>query len=418
MNRFLFLILGAILGFFVGTNQVGLAWRDYKPKVEIQHKNPPKNANIDFFLFWDVWDKISKNYYDKKSVDPQKMFYGAISGMVASLGDPYTVFLTPVQNNEVKQELSGEFQGIGAQLEMKNKRVTVTAALPSSPAQKAGITTGDYIVKVDGADTANWSLPETVSKIRGPAGSSVKLTIAREGEEKFKEISIVRSTIHVKSVEGKIQLWGVAGEELKMAQNGETCDNCKKIAYIKLTQFGDETNSEWLAAINNILQDTKLSPARGVVLDLRNNSGGYLTGAVFVASEFIKSGTIVVQDSGQDGAKQKKFEVNRKGVLTDIPIIVLINKGSASASEIVAGALRDDRGAKLVGETSFGKGTIQDAQELGGGAGLHITIAKWLTPTGFWVNGKGLDPDIKVSLDQNNPSRDFQLEKAVGELFK
>lgn len=396
LTAVLLLILGGVGGYFIGVNNINLVWENYKPKFSVESRNPPKEVGIDFYLFWDVWDRVSKNYFDKKALDPQKMYYGAISGMVQALGDPYTFFLTPDQNKEVKEELLGQFEGIGAQLEMKNKRIVVAAPLPASPAEKAGIKSGDFIVKVDSMDTFHWTLPEAVSKIRGKAGTTVKLTIVRDGLDKPIEIPVVRATIHVKSVEGKIL-------------------PDKKVAYIKLLQFGDQTQSEWLVAVNNIVNEVKKGEVRGVVLDLRNNSGGYLAGAVFIASEFMKSGTVVVQDKGQNGGQQK-HDVSRRGALTDIPIIVLINKGSASASEIVAGALRDSKKVKLVGETSFGKGTIQDAQDLGGGAGLHITVAKWLTPSGFWVNTKGLEPDIKVSQDENG-SGDLQLEKAIEELL-
>lgn len=397
LTAILLLVIGGVTGYFIGVNNINLALENYRPKVSIEKRTPPKELNIDFYLFWDVWDRVSKNYFDKKVIDPQKMYYGAISGMVQALGDPYTFFLTPEQNKEVKQELSGQFEGIGAQLEMKNKRIVVTAPLPDSPAQRAGIKSGDFIVKVDGVDANNWTLPEAVSKIRGKAGTTVKLTLVREGIDKPIEISVVRSTINVKSVEGKVL--------------------DKKVAYIKLLQFGDQTQSEWLVAVNNIVNGTRKGEVKGLVLDLRNNSGGYLNGAVFIASEFLKSGTVVIQDRGQNGGEQK-YEVSRRGALTDVPMVVLINKGSASASEIVAGALRDNKKVKLIGETSFGKGTIQDAQDLGGGAGLHITVAKWLTPAGTWVNGNGLTPDIVIAQDENSPSRDVQLEKAIEELLK
>lgn len=391
-----FLLLGGAIGFFVGTNKVNFEWQNYKPALTIQSKAPPKNVNADLFLFWDVWEKVSKNYFDKKVLDSQKMINGAISGMVQSLGDPYTVFLPPEQNKEVKQELAGQFEGIGAQLGVKNKKIVVIAPLHESPAEKAGIKSGDVILKVEGIDTANWTLPEAVAKIRGPKGTTVKLTILREGQDKPQEVSIVRETIRVKSVEGEIK---------------------DQVAYIKLSQFGDETNNEWLITVNSIANAIKQDgKVKGLILDLRNNSGGYLNGAVFIASEFIKSGTIVIQERGE--GQRQSFSVTRQGLLIDIPVVVLINKGSASASEIVAAALRDNRGAKLVGENSFGKGTIQEAQELGGGAGLHITVAKWLTPKGEWVNGKGLEPDIKVSLDEKDPARDLQLEKAIEVLNK
>lgn len=403
LSVLLIFFLGASLGYFTGTNKISFEWKNYRPLLNIENKNPPKGVNVDLSLFWDVWERLTKNYVDKKAFDPQKMLYGAISGMVESLGDPYTVFLPPEQNKEIKQELSGQFEGIGAQLGIKDKKIVVIAPLPDSPAQKAGIKAGDIVVKVNDADVINWTLPETVAKIRGARGTTVKLTIFHEGGDKPVEVSIVRETIHVKSVEGWVK---------------EACEGCSRVAYIKLTQFGEETNNEWLITVNNIVSliNQGQPNTKGLVLDVRNNSGGFLNGAIFIASEFIKEGTIVIQEKG-DGQKQK-FTVTRRGMFTELPVAVLINKGSASASEIVAAALHDNRKAKLVGENSFGKGTIQEAQELGGGAGLHITVAKWLTPSGNWVNGKGLAPDIMVVRDEKDSTHDAQLERAIEELIK
>jgi carboxyl-terminal processing protease len=197
----------------------------------------------------------------------------------------------------------------------------------------------------------------------------------------------------------------------------DKCETCSKIAYIRLSQFGDQTNKEWTSLVNNLdLQIQQDKSVKGLILDLRNNPGGYLTDAVFIASEFLGVGKTVVLEEGHDN-KKTSF-VTRKGLLTKIPLIILINKGSASASEILAAAMTDNNRGILVGETSFGKGTIQMADDLGSGAGLHITIAKWLTPKGIWVNGKGLKPDIEVKPDDKDQGHDAQLEKAVEELIK
>jgi carboxyl-terminal processing protease len=191
----------------------------------------------------------------------------------------------------------------------------------------------------------------------------------------------------------------------------------QSIAYISLSQFGDNTNQDWLAMVNTLTMQIKdKKTVKGIVFDLRNNPGGYLSDATFVASEFLNEGaTVVLEETGGD---KTTLTATRKGLLTEIPMVVLINKGSASASEIVSGALRDNKRAKLIGETSFGKGTVQQAEDLGSGAGLHVTIAKWLTPDGIWVNGKGLTPDITVSQDSKDPSHDTQLEKAITTLLQ
>lgn len=363
---------------------------------------PPASQNVDFSLFWDVWRRLYANYLDKKALDPQKMVYGAISGMVQSLGDPYTVFLPPTQNKETKESLGGQFEGIGAQLGVKDKKIIVVAPLKGAPAEKAGIKAGDWIVKVDGKDTFSWTLPQTVTAIRGPKGTSVTLTLVHKDQDNTFDVKVTRDTINIPSVEWSYK--SVGGS---------------KVVYLKLSQFGDNTNDEWNKAIADITQkinSDKSGQIKGLVLDLRNNPGGYLSGAVYIGSEFLKEGPIVMQESA-DGSRST-YSVNRTGQLTSIPMVVLVDKGSASASEIVAGALQDRKRARLVGETSFGKGSIQDVQDLEGGAGLHITIAKWLLPSGRWINGIGLTPDVSVTNDENKPDVDAQLNKAMDLLVK
>lgn len=410
LQLFAVTLIAGLIGYQIGVSKISYEWKQYKPKVTIESRNPPTSLQtLDFSLFWNVWEKLEVSYYDKSVIDPQKLLNGAISGMVQSLGDPYTVFLPPTQNNDFKEGLSGQFQGIGAELGIREKQIIVIAPLDGTPAQKAGIKAGDAILKVDGKDTGGWTLSQAVEKIRGPKGSDVVLSILRKGEEKPKDIKITRDTITVKSVTGWVKpIKSIAGIKGK----GDT-----EVAYIRLSQFGDKTNQEWLTLVNDLELKIKDNPRfKGIVLDLRNNPGGYLTDANFIASEFIKDGTVVIQDKGNGDTST--LSVSRKGLFTEIPLVVLINKGSASASEIVAGALWDHKRAKLVGETSFGKGTIQQAEDLGNGAGLHVTIAKWLTPNGTWVHEKGLEPDIKISPDEKDSSRDLVLEKAVEELVK
>jgi len=344
------------------------------------------------------------------------MVYGAIAGMVSSLGDPYTVFLPPDQNKEAKDDLSGKFEGIGAQLGVKDKKIVVVAPLRGTPAEKAGLRPSDWIVKVDDKETAGWTLPEAVAKIRGPKGSRVKLTILHKDDTKPVDVSVARDTINVPSVEWEIKKLKIKDEKLKIIK--EECEDCKQVVYLKLSRFGDQTTAEWNKAVEEISSKFKVQSSKlhGLVFDVRNNPGGYLSGSVFIASEFLKDGIIVIQESVSGG--KQNYSVDRKGKLTDIPLVVLINKGSASASEIVAGALQVHGRAKLVGETTFGKGSIQEAQELAGGAGIHITTAKWLLPNGKWINGSGIDPDMKVENTEANPDEDFQLEKAMEILVK
>lgn len=401
-NIILVLVLAltsGLVGYKLGTNQVTLSWKNFRPNVEVVNKLPP-NKPVDFSLFWAVWDEVSQKYVDKTKLDTQKMVYGAITGMVQALGDPYTVFLPPTQNKAVKEDLNGSFEGIGAQLGLKDKAIVVVAPLPSSPAQQAGLKTGDYILKVDGFDTSNWSLPEAVAKIRGPKGSTVVLNILHLGESKAKDISIRRDTIVLPSVSWR-QVSSTASANLKPA------------AYIQLARFGDKTDPQWDKTVSDLAGylATSSGNVSGVVLDVRNNPGGYLAGAVYIASEFLPDGVIVKQQDYQ--SQTQTYSVDRKGKLLNVPMVVLVNGGTASAAEILAGSLQVRGRAKVVGVQSFGKGSVQSSEDLPQGAGLHVTVAKWLLANDVWINGTGLTPDIKMENDEKDPTRDLQLEKAV-----
>lgn len=407
-------------GYYFGVNKINLDWKNYKPVLSVVSKEPPAGIiNVDFNPFWNVWEKLLTGYYDKSKLDQQKMLNGAISGMVNALGDPFTLYLPPIQNTDFKQGLAGQFSGIGAELGAKDKDIIVIAPLDGSPAQKSGIRAGDVIVAVNKESTAGWSLSQAVEKIRGPKGTDVTISVIHKDTSKPVDLKITRDVITVKSVAMEVRNASCDDKNCKVFPKTETCkENCVKFAYIRLSQFGDNTNEEWLSLVKGISDKINTDKnIKGVVFDLRNNPGGYLTDATFIASEFIDVGKPVVSEDNGVLAKKTMY-VNRKGLLTNVKTVILINKGSASASEIVSGALKDNNRARLVGETSFGKGTIQAAEDLGDGAGLHVTIAKWLTPNGTWVNEKGLTPDVAVTLDQKDPSRDTQLEKGVYELLK
>lgn len=418
----LIISISILFGYYFGINSVRLEWKIFSPILSVKSKSPPSGSSLDMKLFYDVLSRVGQDYYDKSKFDSKKILYGAISGMLQSLDDPYTSFFPPKENSSFKTQLSGAFEGIGAELGVSaNNRIIVISPLDNSPAEKAGIRSGDSILKVDGKDTTGWNLPQAVEKIRGPKGSSVLLTIFHEGAKTAKEYSIVRDTIIVKSVTGWVKdvvcSNGKCGakeqDECKSGNSG-----CQKIAYIRLSQFGDRTNEEWAQVVNTISSQVLNKNLKGIILDIRNNPGGYLTDAVFIASEFLKDGVIVKQEDNE--GVQKSLSVTRVGVLTEYPLIVLINKGSASASEIVAGALSDHKRALLLGDKSFGKGTIQEAVDVDSGASVHITVAKWLTPNGAWVNQKGLTPNIEVKLDSKDSSRsgefDNQLDRAINEL--
>jgi len=365
------------------------------PKVTISRELPADKKNLDFSLFWRVWDTLSSSYFDKTKIKPAQMVYGAIEGMVRAIGDPYTVFLSPDKNKMVQEDLKGSFDGIGLQIGFKGNQLAAIAPLPNSPAEKVGIKAGDFIIGIKDEKkgieigTMGLSINDAVEAIRGPAGSVVTLTLLRENVEDPIVVEVVRQSIDVSSVSLEF-----VGED-------------QNIALIKLMKFGGETQAEWDKVVIEILKNEN---TRGIVLDLRNNPGGYLQGAVDIASDFIKTGKVVVIE--ERGDEKSEYTVEKIGRFLNVPLVVLVNKGSASASEILAGALKDDKGIKLVGETTFGKGTIQEPQELDGGAGLHITIAKWLTPNGYWVNEKGLSPDIEIE-DNQETSEDEQLQKAI-----
>lgn len=410
-------ILSWIGGYWFGTNKVEFDWQNYRPSVQVEGKEPPPSVtNLDLTLFWTVLDKLKSSYYDQSVIDPQKLVNGAITGMVESLDDPYTVYLPPQENTDFKQGLAGKFEGIGAELGMNGKQIIVVAPLEGSPAQKAGVKAGDAIMKVNDEVTFGWTLAQAVEKIKGPKGSKVKLTLVHKGQDKVTDVSITRDEIQLKSVVMWVKkVKDVEGIDMSSTLKANAED---QVAYIRLSQFGDNTNQEWVGLVNELnLKAQTDKNIKGLILDLRNNPGGYLTDAVFISSDFLQEGDVVVMQ--EDGREQRmSLKTTRRGLLQQMPLIVLINKGSASASEIVSGAMRDHKRAKLLGETSFGKGTIQQAEDLGNGAGIHVTIAKWLTPNGTWVHKKGLTPDIEVKLDEKDPSRDTQLESAVEQLVR
>ncbi|PWU22530.1 peptidase S41 [Candidatus Cerribacteria bacterium 'Amazon FNV 2010 28 9'] len=392
--------LGGVVGFRLGRGQnVPLFPSNTVSQISRLTNTgvPSQNSSVDFSHFWDVWNRLEAAYYDPSKLDANKMVDGAIQGMVASLGDPYTMYLPKEDQQRTSDDLQGQFGGVGIELGYKNQTLVVIAPLKGMPAAAAGVQAGDYILHIKDTtkgidkDTNGISLPDAVDEIRGPKGSTVTLTFLRDGG-KPEEKTLTRDTIVVPSV------------DLSYIQK-----NGKTFADLRLSQFGGNTDEEWKKAVNDIVSHGKVD---GVILDVRNNPGGFLEEAVSIASEFIPDGVVVTQQ-GKD--QTIPYYAAAGGKLTKMSVDVLINKGSASAAEIVSGALRDRRGAKLIGEKSFGKGTVQDALELPDGTGLHITVAKWLTPSGEWVHGKGLTPTIPVTIDPNatDQTQDPQLDAAI-----
>lgn len=391
-----FLILFGV-GTFFGGMYLGMRGYTYElstatPYIQVSNKDSI-NTNVDFSMFWSVWDLIFDEYL-LKPIEPQKLLYGAIEGMVAALDDPYTTFLSPDINKQVQSNLNQTYEGIGVELSIKDNQLYVVAPLDGSPAKEAGIMQGDYIIEIDGEDSSGLNLSEAVQKIRGPAGSVVSLTIFRQDAPETQNVKIKRGNIKIDSV-----TWEDKGDG---------------IAYIKISTFGESTNKEWdkVAAEVNV----SMNELDSIILDLRGNPGGYMASAVHIAGEFFKDKVVMYQRdiSGKD----IPFKTNRIGVFNNLPVYILLDKGSASASEILAGALKYHVNATLIGENSFGKGTIQDYRQFEDGSGVNITIAKWLTPDKKWVNetkGIAVDKEVKFDIEKYKSEEkiDNQLEAAI-----
>ncbi|RJR31060.1 S41 family peptidase [Candidatus Parcubacteria bacterium] len=373
-----------VAGFGFGYSYGISDWQKSIDKSNISQNND----KIDFDLFWETWNYVKENSV-KGDISDKQLFYGALEGIVASIKDPYSIFLEPETAEKFDDELSGSFEGIGAEIGIKKNQLTVIAPLPGTPAQKAGLMAGDFILSIDGTDTSGIALDFAVSKIRGPKGTEVTLMIFREGGEEPFEVKIVRDKIDIVSVR-----W-----EMKSGD----------VAYIELMYFNGDTLEEFNKIVSRIID---LKP-EAVILDLRNNPGGYLQTAVEVAGAWIEK-DVVVYEKGRDETKFS-HKANGKARFKNLPTVVLINGGSASGSEIVAGALQDYKVATLVGETSFGKGSVQDLVKLSDGSSIKLTVAEWYTPSGRNINQEGIEPDIAVELtkDDYDNDRDPQLDKAL-----
>ena len=348
-------------------------------------------TTVDLSLFWDAYYKLQKNFVDPAKLDTQKIIYGAISGMAESLDDPYTSFFNPTEAKRFEQDLAGSFDGIGVEVGIKKDKLTIISPLKNTPGQIAGLKAGDIITKINDKSTFDMSIDEAVNLIRGKKGTEVTLTIFRDDWKDTKDFKIIRNTITIPSI----------GWEIKD----------ENIAYVHIDLFDQSLSSKF----NKIALEILTSPAQKIVLDLRNNPGGYLQVSQDIAGWFLKKGEVVtIENFGEDKDK-KYYKTEGNGAFSEYPIVVLINQGSASASEILAGALRDNRNIILIGEKSFGKGSVQEVLELRDGSMLKITIAKWLTPKGNSISEVGLTPDIQVELtdDDFENDKDPQLNKAL-----
>ncbi len=369
------------------------------------HIEPPELVS-QFSVFWQAWGLVQDHFVDRQAVDPRTMTYGAIEGMLTSLGDPgHTRFLTPDEAKMQSSDIAGEFQGIGAELGQKDGVLIVVAPLDGSPAQKAGIQAGDALLAVDGQQVAGMSLDQVVRMVRGPEGSKVTLTVIHPNGMSTTDVTIVRAKIEVHPV-----TWAMVPGT--------------KIAHLRISQFSANTNKDLLAA----LKELRAAGAQGMVVDLRSNTGGLLDQCISVTSQFLSGGNVLLEQDAQGNRKAQAVQPG--GQATDLPMVVLINRGTASAAEIFAGAIQDNQRAKLVGETTFGTGTVLSSFQLSDGSALLLGTSEWLTPNGRQIWKHGVEPDVPVqttanttalsprneadmSVDQFRAANDAQLMKAL-----
>lgn len=404
-------VLGALLGLAlaIGLFGSGVAFGGLSPQVQQAASRllgpwlppvmgatasaPIASAQTDretlFAPFWQAWD-ISHSRFVDQPVDDVALLRGAIRGMLDALGDEHTAYMDPDQYRQASIGLSGEYEGIGAFVDTDGEFLTIVSPMPGSPAEKAGVKAGDVVVAVDGDDVTGIDPSLVVQRILGPKGTTVRLTLRRENETDLIEVSVVRDSINIPSVEGHLLDSG--------------------LGYIQLNTFGEDTTRD----LKRVVADLVRQDARGLILDLRGNGGGYLATAVEVSSEFLSDGVVLTERFG-DG-REEVYRARAGGQATTIPLVVLVDGGSASASEIVAGALQDYGRARLVGETTYGKGSVQDWIPLDGDQGaVRVTIARWYTPKDRQINEQGLAPDVEVAITDEDlkAGRDPQLDKAV-----
>ncbi len=337
-----------------------------------------------FRLFTDVFKVVKENYVE--NVSTRELVYGALNGMMRSL-DPFSAFFTPQQYKEFKEETEGEFGGVGIEISMEKGRPIVISPIESTPAYKAGIKPGDIIIEINGEDTSNMMLMDVIQKIRGVPGTKVNLTIIRKGVDKPIKFELERALIKIESVK-----WTRIGD----------------IGYIRLSQFNDGVGKDMERALKGLLSEN----VKGLILDLRNDPGGLLTEAVNVAELFIPDGKLLVYTRSRDGETNKYFSKRKPLVPENIPLVVMINKGSASASEIVTGALQDYKRAMVIGEKSYGKASVQNIIPLEDGSAIKLTIAYYYTPLGRLIHKKGITPDLQVSMDEKQEEK---LQEAIRE---
>lgn len=390
----LWLVLFAIV--FFGGVAVGFNSMPEIEKIEnIFNKETEKSPETDFAPFWKTWNVLREKYASENGFDDQKMVWGAISGMVNSLGDPYTTFFPPVEKKNFESDVKGSFEGVGMEIGIRKNILTVIAPLKGSPAERAGISTGDKILKIDDKETIDMMVDEAVKLIRGEKGTVVMLTVLKEEEEEPREISITRDVISIPVVETEVR--------------------GNKIFVIKLYSFSENSPEAMRKALREMIN----SGSEKLILDLRSNPGGYLEASVDIASWFLPLGKVVAKEKFTDG-REVLYKSKGYDVFNNLKMAILVNQGSASASEILAGALHEHNKATLIGEKTFGKGSVQELVNITPDTALKVTIARWLTPNGLSISKEGLAPDIEVKMDKKDieEKRDPQMDKAIEVLLK
>jgi carboxyl-terminal processing protease len=387
ISRFASSFTVAVLIFFAFLGGYVLAQSPVAPLQVFAETAVPATSNTDFAPFWEVWDLIHDRYL-RQPVDDVALVEGAIDGMLATLGDPHTRYLSPQDQSAAQESMAGEFQGIGAEVEDVDGNITVVTPIDGSPAEAAGIQPGDILRQSDGVDLTGMDVTEAAALVRGPAGTTVSLVIERDGEQFT--VDIVRDVIKLATVRGEILEEG--------------------IAYLRLSRFGNTTDEE----LAELLPDLLAENPSGLILDLRRNPGGALDTTVEIADQFLDDGLVLVERFG-DG-EERPFEANDDGLAQDIPMVVLIDEGSASASEVLAGAIQDRGRGILIGQISFGKGTVQTWHTLSNDGGVRVTIAEWLTPDKNSIHEIGLTPDYYIPLpefEEGVEFQDTQLQAAI-----
>jgi len=401
-----------LAGAFVAGAYVGVTNRPaIEEVVGVRNKEEMRPKTVDFEPFWRAWNTINEKYVSGNGADDQKKVYGAIKGLTGSLDDPYSVFLDPEEYKLFQETLTGNFGGVGMEIGMRNDTLTVIAPLKGTPAERVGIRTGDKVVEIDGTPTSGMSLERAVTLIRGERGTSVKLVVVREGEKKPLEFTIVRDVIEIPTIETESKPGSAA------ATPGEGGDRIGELTsgvfIVRLFNFTATSPDLFRRALREFIA---LGTTSKFILDLRGNPGGFLDAAVEVASYFLPAGKVVVKEELSGGAPGRVHRSQGYDVFHgNLRMVILVNNGSASASEIVAGALQEHGIATIVGEKTFGKGSVQELIGITEETALKLTIARWLTPGGVSISESGITPDLVVEITEEDieAKRDPQLDKAV-----